>query len=189
MQARQNFAHALNSLDDVGAGLFQHKKRNRRLAIGHAVIARVLHRIAHLGHIAQPHRRAIAVAEDDRRVFGRSAGLVVGADLPGPVAVFQRTLGPVRIGGGECQANVVQRNALRRQFIGVEFYPHGGQCATAHAHLAHALHLCDALCQHGGGGVIHLATRQRVRRHRQNHDGRISRVHLAVARIAGHASG
>ena len=63
VQPRQDLAHALHRLDDVGAGLLLDDEHDRRLAVGHAVVAQILHGIDHLGHVAQPHRGAVAVAQ------------------------------------------------------------------------------------------------------------------------------
>ena len=96
-QLRHQGAHPLHGLNHIGAGLLVQNQQNRGLAIGGAVIAQVLHRVDHLGHIAQTHHPAFAVTHDQGRIVCGGARLVIGLDLPGTVAGFHQALGAVGV--------------------------------------------------------------------------------------------
>jgi len=185
LEARQQVAHALHGFDDVGAGLLLNEQQNRRLAVGGAVIAHVLHRVHYVGNVAQAHCRAIAVGQHDCAVFRCHPCLVVGANLPVAPIAFQGTFGSVGVGGCYGCAYAVQRNAVGRKFVGVDLYAHRWQCAAADIDLPDTLHLREPLGEYGRGCVVHLAARKRVGRQRQNHDRRIGWIDLAITRIAG----
>jgi len=53
--------------------------------------------------------------------------LVVGVDLQPAAAVLDRTLGTVRIGRGECGANIFKTDAIFEECQRVELDPHRGQ--------------------------------------------------------------
>ncbi len=159
VQQRQQLAHRIDRADHVRIRLLENHQRDRRLAVERAVIAHVLDRIHHVGHVAQMHRAAVRVAHDQRRVVGRGARLVVGFDLPVPLPVADRALRAVRVARGDRGAHLIQRDAERRQLVRVELDPHGRQRAAADVDLADAADLRDALREHGGGRVVHLAAR------------------------------
>ncbi len=108
-QRRQQRRYAVDRLDDVRVGLAVDDHEHRRLAVGHAGVAQVLHRVDDLGDVGQLHRAAVAVGDDERQVLGRRLRLVVGVDLPVPVAVLDRALGPVGVRGGERRAHLLER--------------------------------------------------------------------------------
>ena len=163
------------------------EQQDRRLAVGSAVVAHVLHRVDDVGNIAQAHCRTIAVGQHDGAVFRRYPRLVVGANLPIAPITFQGTLGSIGIGGCYGGPHAVQRDTVGRKFVGVDLYAHRWQCAAADIDLPDTLHLREPLGQYGRGCVVHLAARKRVGRHRQNHDRCIGWVDLTVTRIAGQA--
>ena len=98
----------------------------------------------------------------------------------------QRAVG---VGGGDGRAHGIERHTVGGQPHRVQLHTHSGQGTAVDRGLPHAIHLRQLLRQHRAGRVIHLATGQRFRRQRQNHDGRVCRVDLAVGRVAWHAGG
>ena len=89
-QHGQQRLDAVDRLDDVGVRLPVDDQQHRRLAVGHARVAEVLHRIDDLGDVGQAHRRPVAVGDDQRQVLGGGLRLVVGVDLPVAVARLDR---------------------------------------------------------------------------------------------------
>eukprot|EP01022_Parablepharisma_sp_SALTPOND_P004196 TRINITY_DN118_c0_g1_i13.p1 TRINITY_DN118_c0_g1~~TRINITY_DN118_c0_g1_i13.p1 ORF type:complete len:2030 (+),score=744.92 TRINITY_DN118_c0_g1_i13:50280-56369(+) len=187
LQLWQQGAHVIDRVDDVGAGLAVDDDQHRGLAIGGAGIAHIGHRVTHLGHVAHAYRRAIAVGDDQRRIFGGGLGLVVGVDLPVAFIVFQYALGTVGIGGRHRRAHIGAADAVLVQGRRIELDAHGRLRTSAHTDLPHPTHLGQLLRHDTIGGVIHLALGHGVRGHGQDQDGRVGRVDLAIGRIARHA--
>ena len=86
----------VDHLDDVGAGLLENRDEHRGLAVVQAVGADVLGgAVLHVQHrrdVAEPHRRAIAVGDDQIAVRRRIARVVVGVDLVVQRVGFDRAL-------------------------------------------------------------------------------------------------
>ena len=59
-------AHALHGVDDVGAGLALHVDDDGRLAVVPGADLGVLQPVDDVGDVAQQHRRAVAIGDDDR---------------------------------------------------------------------------------------------------------------------------
>jgi hypothetical protein len=124
-QLGQQLLHPVHRLDDVRIGLPVDDEQHGGLAVGHAVVAQVLHAVLDAAQVAQAHRGAVAVRHDDRHVLGCLLRLVVGLDLPVVLAVVQETLGPVRVGGRDRGAHVVEADAELVQDRGIELHAHG----------------------------------------------------------------
>ena len=183
-QMRQLGLHGVDGLDDVGVRLAVEDDQNRRLAVGHAEIAQILHRIGHLGDVAEANRRPIAIGDHQRCVIGGNVGLVVGVDLQAAVAVVDRALRAVGVGGGERGAHVLQPDAVIVERLRVELDAHRRKARAADIDVADAAQLRKPLRQNVAGGVVHLALRHRLRGQRQDHDRRVGRIDLPVDRIA-----
>ena len=158
------------------------------LAVGRAGVAQVLHRVDDFADVGQPHRRAVAVGDDDRHVLGGLCRLVVGVDLPAPVAVLDRALGPVGVGCGD-RARARPRSRCRSLFIalGLSSTRTAGSELPPTVDLADAFDLRELLREDRRRGVVHLPLRHRVRRHRHDQHRRVGGIDLAVGRIAGQA--
>ena len=139
-----------------------------------------------LGDVGQPHRRAVAVGDD--RAAGtrrRVLRLVVGVDLPAPVAVLDRALRAVGVGRrrarrarprGRCRTCSARCGLSSTRTAGSELPPTSTWPTPS---------TCDSFC----GRIVEAASyiwpvRQRVRGQRQDQDRRVGRVDLAVGRIA-----
>ena len=159
---------AVDGLDDVGVGLAVDDHEHRRLAVGHAGVAQVLHRVDDVGDVGELHRGAVAVGDDQRQVLGGGLRLVVGVDLPVPVAVLDRR--PWAGWRWRRRAPRARPRAPMPYLLsagGIELDAHRGQRAAADAHLADALHLRQLLREDRRCGVVHLALRHRVRGQRR----------------------
>ena len=67
-------------LDDVGPGLALDVEDDARRAVGPRGEVHVLRAVHGLGDVAEPHRRAVHVGDDDALVLGGGLELVVGVD-------------------------------------------------------------------------------------------------------------
>jgi hypothetical protein len=95
----QQRAHAVDGLDHVGAGLQRDQHDHRRLAVEQAHGVDVLDAVADLGHVGQPHRRAVAPGHHQAAVVGGRLAVVghagAGVDLQPLAAHVDVALGPV----------------------------------------------------------------------------------------------
>ena len=183
-QVRQERAHPVDGVDDVGARLAEQDQHHGGIAVRESVVAQVLHRVRHLRDIAETHRGAVVIADDERDVFARAHGLVVVLDLPALVARLERALGAVGVGGGDRRAHRLGVDPVAVHRGEVELDAHRGEGAPADSDVADALHLQQLLREHGGRPVVHLAAGERLGGEPEDHDGRVRRVHLAVVGIA-----
>ena len=113
LQLRHQRLHAIDGLDDVGAGLAVEDHQDRRLAVGKAGVAQILDRVR------RPRRRRTAAPA--RRCDRRSTSdlysvglvrLVVGVDLIALVADVDAAFRAVRVGAGERRAHVLEPDAV-----------------------------------------------------------------------------
>ena len=137
----QSAFHAVDCIDDIGARLAEQNHQHRRLAVGEAEIAHVFDGIENLRHVRQPHRRAVAIGDHQRRVIGGLDRLIVGIDLKPALALIDGALGTIGIGGGERRAHVFQTDAVFEHGVRVDLDAHGGQCRAADDDLADAADL------------------------------------------------
>src|SRR6266568_1513570 len=130
---------------------------------------------------------AVPVSDDERDVLTRFLRLVVGHDLPVAIALLDRALGAVGVGGGEHRAYFVQPDRVLVERRRIQLHAHRGERGAAHRHLADAFGLGNFLREDGGSGVVHLAAVERVGGEREDHDRRVGRIDLAVGGIAPQA--
>ena len=176
--------YPVDRFDDVGSGLTEHDDEHTRLPIGQADVAPVGNRIRHLGHVPQANRRSVVVGHDQRPVLVRGEELIRIGEGVRCGAVGHLPLRPVRVGRIQSVADVIEADSQFVQKGWVHFGAHRRLRRSTHEDLANALHLRELLCQNRICGVVHLGHRHGIRRQRQNQDGRVRRVCLAVARIA-----
>ena len=79
-QLRHRRLDRVDDLDDVGAGLAEDQQQLGALAVVPGAGARPLGAVDHLADVAQPHRRAVAVGDDDVAVARGLEQLVVGVE-------------------------------------------------------------------------------------------------------------
>ena len=141
MQFGNQRLHAVHGFNNVGARLAEDDHQNRRLAVRHAGVANVLHRILHVSHILQPHYARAVSCDDDVFVIICLEELIVGGDLPGIHRVGQLALGLVRICGAQSRAHLLHPYAQLAQQSWIHLRAHRWLCATAYKDLANPLHL------------------------------------------------
>ena len=147
----------------------------------------VLHRIAYLGHVREPHGLTVLPAQHQVREVGRVLQLATGGHQPAVAFIFQKTLGRLGAGGHHHLACILQRHAQGSQRAGLETDAHSWQRCAAQRDLAHPLHTRDLLQHDVVGQVVELAGRKRGRRQRQRQDGRRGGIELAEGGPSGHA--
>ena len=146
-------------------------------------VADVLVGILDVGDVVQQYRGAVAVGDDQIAVVRRLAGLIVGDHLVALIALIDIALGAVGIGRRNRGAHILQSDAVAAQLVGFELDAHRRQCAAAELDLAHAADLRQLLLDDGIGRIVELRRGQRARGQRQDDDGRIGRIVLAVGGI------
>ncbi len=161
LQLRQTRADAVHRLDDVGFRQLADHQQDRRFGVGHPGVAHVLHRVGDVGHVAQAHRRAVVVVNDQRLVLAGGFQLVVGLELPAVAGVLNRPLRPAHVGVADGGAHSVQRHALVEQRLRVEVDAHRRQRTAADADVTDAINLRQLLRQLGRGKVVQLPLRVR----------------------------
>ena len=152
-------------------------------------VAQVLDRILHVGHVGQPHRRTVAIGDDQPAVVVGLHQLIVGGHFPGALAVGEMALGRVGVGARQHAAHVAQADSVLVERGRVQVHAHGRQRAAADLHLADALDLRQLLLQDGRGGVVHLPLGRGLRGEREDQHRCVRRVDLAVGRIARQVGG
>ncbi len=187
LQLRQQRDHAIDGIDDVGVGLAVEQHEHRRLAVGEPGIAQILHRVLDRGDIRQPHRRTVAIGDDERAVLRGLARLIVGVDLEAPLLLLDDAFRRVGVGGAERGAHVLGADAVFEQGVRVELDAHRRQRAAAEIDLADAFDLRELLLEHRRRRVVELPLAQRVRGQSQDEDRRVGGIDLAIGRIAPEA--
>ncbi len=183
LQRRQARLERSDGLDDVGVGLPVDHQQYRALVVVEAGVVAVLHSVADLGDIAQAQRRAILVADDQRRIVGSLEQLIVGLDLPVVLVIGHRALGSALIGAVDRDTDVVQRQPIVLQLSRLQLDAYRRQGATAD------LYLADPVGQDRRSKVIELALAQGLGGQGEHHDGCLGRIDLAIARHLAHAAG
>ena len=189
LEMRQFRLHALDRVDDVGAGLPENDRENGGAALGQAQVAHVLDRVQHVGDVGETNRSAIAVGNDEGRIIGGPGRLIVGVNLEMPFAVLDRAFRAVGVGGGERRAHVLKADAIFGQGVRVELDAHRGQGTPENENLTDAIKLGKPLLEDIAGEIIHLTARLGLRRHGEDKDRRVGRIDLAIGRIGGQIGG
>ena len=185
-QRRQQRAHAVQRLDDVGVRLPVMIRSTEGLPLAEPSLRRSSHRIDHLRDIGRaalrrrPCRRRSAGGIQPRSAPGRSR-----LDLPVPVAFLDRALGTVGVGVWRCAVRTcLAADAVFVQRVGLS------STRTAGNELPPTVTwptpcTCDSFCARMVEAASYICPRvERVRRQRDDHDRRIGRVDLAIGRVA-----
>ena len=189
LQERQLLDDPVNRRNDVGAGLPENDDHDAGLAVEAAGDVGVGVGILNVGDVAEADRSAIPVGNDDRPIILGLLELVVGANHPGFVAALQRALRLVHVLRRNRRADRVQANVHFVEQVGIRFDTHRGLRRSADIHLAYTLDLRQLLGEDRVRRIVHLVLRHGVGRQRQDQDGGVGGVHLAIAGIAGQIRG
>ena len=185
LHARQHGAHAVDRVDDVRARLAEDDHHDRRFAVDVSSRADVFDRIFSCADVTDAHRCAVVIGDDQRLVIDRVHQLVVGADLPSPAANRQLSLRRVRIRVGHGRAHLLEADPVLVQHRRVQLDADRRQRTTADDDLSDATDLRQGLRHDRRRRVVHLPLRQHGRGEREDHDGRVGGVDLAIVRIRG----
>ena len=185
LQPRQRRLDPVDRVDDVGAGLLEDRSGGRRACrSAQAASLASSGRVDRAADVADPHRRAVAIGDDDVVLVRGVGQLVVGVDRVGACSSpSMLPLGCRPWRDRQQAAHVLERQAHRRRASPDR--PARGPTASAgrrSSTCATPAIWRDLLRQHGLGVVVDLGQRQRVGRRRQDHDRRVGRVHLPVGR-------
>ena len=99
------------------------------------------------------------------------------------IARLDQSLGRIGIRGCECGADILKPDTVFEQRAGIEFDAHGRERGTPDIDLPDALDLRERLLKDVRSDIVELTLRAIGRGQRQNHDRRIGRIALAIARI------
>ncbi len=134
------------------------------------------------GDIAEAHRRAVAIRDDERAIAGARQKLVVGADREGLVRSVEIPFRLIDVGLTQREAQVLETQSVRSELRRVRLDSHRGPLATADADHADARELRNFLRKRRLSKVFDLVERQARRRQRNRHDRGVGRIDLAVDR-------
>ncbi len=185
LQEGQGGDHPIDGSDDVGAGLAEDDHQHAGLAVKAAHVVDVGVGILNVGHIAQANWIAVLVGDNQRTIVFRFLELVVGRDHPALAVALQRSLGLVGVFGGDRGAHRLQAETHIVQGEGIGLDANRGLRRSADEDLADAFDLGQLLSHDRVGRVVHLVLGERVGGERQNQDGRVGRIDLAVVGIVG----
>jgi hypothetical protein len=99
----------------VGVAFLEHGDLDAFLAVDARDFLTLFRAPAHGGDVAQPHRRAVAVGDDDLSDLGDAIEFVQGADQELHVGAAQRTPGQVHVRHADHFAHAFERYTERRQ--------------------------------------------------------------------------
>ena len=181
-QLRQHGADAVGGFDDVCARLALHVHHDRLLPVGPGSQPAVFRALFYGRHVAQTHRRAVLVGDNQLTIFVGGLHLVVRRERDGAGWAVQRALRRVDVGIADGAADGFAGEPQRGDGLRVKLDAHRRALSARQGDeadagdlrnfLRHARfdHVFDLGHWHGGGGDG------------QRHDRRIRRVHLAVDR-------
>src|SRR5205807_3966374 len=98
-------------------------------------------------------------------------------------------LGLVGISSGKRSGHLLRAHSQLVQEHGIELGSNSRVGAAPDENLSDPGNLCKLLRQDGVGGVVDFGQANGVGGQRQNQDGRVGGVHLAIAEIAGQVCG
>ena len=184
---RQHRLDLIDSLYDIGARQLGNGQQYGWPAIRPCGKLRVFCPVDRTTYVAYANRRACAIG-DDRVIPGAGRQkLVVVVDRIGSRRPLDTSLR--RIGGGryDHRANVLERQPPAGDLARIDLDSHRRLLLAEYPDLRNAWDLADALREHVLGIVVYLGKWQHVGGQRQDQDGRIGRVHLAIGRRRGKA--
>ena len=188
LEPRQHGAHAVDRLDDVGAGLAPHVHDDRGLGVRPGADIGVLDAVHHRTDIAQPHRRAVAIGDYQRQVVGRGRQPIVDGEREGLAGAVEASGRLPQVGLVDRGADILEPEAHRRELGGVDLYADGALLTAVHSDQPDAGHFAEALDNTLLDDLVEAAERHRLRRDRQDQDRRVAGVHLAEHGRRRHAA-
>ena len=135
--------------------------------------------------VAYPHRRAVAIGDDEVLVRRRLQELIVGVQRVGDARAVERALGQIDVGAGDDAADVLEADAAGGERLRIDPDANGGLLLATDPDQADARNLRDLRQQDVFGIGIDRRQRQRIRRQRDQHDRRLRGIHFPDGRRIG----
>ena len=161
-QLRQHFLNLIDCFNNIGPRRTKHNKQHRRFAVRNSHGAHIFRAVQDICHIREAYDFVCPAGNNKRFVVISLAQLVACTNQPVLPAVVHLPLGHKGIGRSQGRAHVAHGQTSPVEGVGDDVHAHGGQCAAAHNHLAHARQLRNFLCQHGRGRIVQLGAGQHI---------------------------
>ncbi|MFI7801341.1 hypothetical protein PSFL_24390 [Pseudomonas sp. DD1] len=189
LQARQLGLDAVHGVDDIGPRLAENHQVDPRCITGPGLHVGVFRTVDHPCHVAQLHRRAVLVGNNQLAVFLRMKQLIVGRQRRYAVAPIQRALGQVQARLLQHQADIGQGQADGGEFVRRGLYPDCRALLAGDADLADAVDLADLPGQQGLHVVAQFGAGHIVGADAEDQHRAVRRVDLTPGRQVGHIAG
>ena len=121
---------------------------------------------------------------NERLIFVGLKNLVGVGDVYGFFVVRDRAFGQIGVRGLQRLAHGFQAHAVAIQLRGIYFHAHRRPRAAPHEYLANTFYLCQLLRQDGIGRVVNFCRRHVFGSQRQQQNGRVGGIHLAIGWLA-----
>jgi hypothetical protein len=132
--------------------------------------------------VADPHRRAVLVGDDDVVPRRGIEHLAVVVDRESPGLPVDGSLWAHRGGVDDYPAQILEREAEGSDLRRVDLDAHGRLLLAADFHIGNTGDLADVLVEDVLGVIVDLGHRHRVRGQSEHKDRRVRRVDLTVDR-------
>ena len=141
LQLRQHRLDAINRGDDVGVGLTLDREQDGTLPIVPGGQQVVLRSIEGVSDILDPHRRAVAVGDDQLIIGIWIEKLVIGVDGIGSPWAVKCALRQIDVGLADDIAHVFEADAARGQRLRIDLNPDRRLLLAADADRAYSRYL------------------------------------------------
>ncbi len=182
LQLRQQRLDAIDDGDDVRAGLALNVQDDGGMLVGPGGLLGVFGAVENGGDIAEAHRRAVAIGDDERAIAVAGQKLIVRADREGLMRAVEIPFRLIDVGLAQREAQILKTQSVRSELRRIRLNPHGRPLAAADADHADAGELRNFLRERRLGEIFDLVQRQARRSQRKRHDRRVGRIDLAVDR-------
>ena len=166
--------------DDIGTGLSLYVDDHSRRQIHPRRSLDVLGIVNRVRDVGKFDRCAVVVRDNQRQVILGREQLVVGANRVRLLPAVEVPFRLVDVGAGDCSAQILERDSIRRERSRIGLDPYRRFLAAADTHQSNAGELRDLLRQPRVREIFHLVQRQFLRRQRERENRGVGRIGLAV---------
>ncbi len=189
LEVRQQRLDRVDHLDRVGAGFALDGQKLGGLVFEPRAGARVLHSVDGVADVLDPHRRTVAIGDDDLVEASGVEQLVVGVEGNDLVPAFEVALWSIDGRRHQRVANILQADAARSQRTGIDLHMRRIWLLSVDLDLRDALNRRQLLRQDRVGVLVSFGDRHRVGMDDVDQDGAIRRIGLLVGRGVGQVLG
>src|SRR5205823_5911219 len=147
LQLRQSGLDAIHGLDDVGPRQFENWQQNRLLAVGKGRQPSIFWRVYGTPDVADPHRGAVLVGDDNVVPRCRIEHLAVVVDRESPGLPVDRSLWADGGRVDDDAAQILEREAEGSELRRIDLYAHGRLLLAADLNVGDAGDLADVLVE------------------------------------------